>query len=114
MIMKEYKIHKRNYPNVAIMRSNLEGLRRMRYEAEGHLKFLRKYFKENSAIEIQEYKDEIAFCRKSERELEKKIKAGEKEWDSHNYLCPEGYIWIDKYYTKNGKSINGHCRKNNK
>lgn len=108
MIVKEYKHQHRNYPDVSILRNNLNAIREMKADTEKNLNFTKKYFNDPK-VESQ-YKRDIRSYNESERMLEKKIKNAERELNSNNFLCPEGYIWVEKHYTKKG-TVNGHCRK---
>ena len=108
MKMEEYRVHDRNYPDVKVLRRNLEALKHMQSEAERDLEFQRKYG--NNHEKIAEYRRRINSYRESEQNIEKEIKKAEKELNSHNYLCPEGYIWVEKHYTRRG-TVNGYCRK---
>ena len=86
MKMEEYRVHDRNYPDVKVLRRNLEALKHMQSEAERDLEFQRKYG--NNPEKIAEYRRRINSYRESEQNIEKEIKKAEKELNSHNYLCP--------------------------
>ena len=103
----EFNVHARNYPDLSILRKNLLSIRRAKSEAQRNLDFSEQY---GLTEKIKLYRKEVQSSEYSEREMEAEIKRAEKEMNSHNFLCPEGYIWIEKHYTKRG-TVNGFCRR---
>lgn len=90
-----------------IIERNLNSVVRDKNESQKQLKFFTKY---NDPEMIAQYKRRIKLSSESERKLKKDLDKANKEWESRNYLCPEGYIWVEKHYTKKGR-VDGHCRK---
>lgn len=103
----EFKVHDRNYPDISILRKNMLAIRRSKEEAQHNLDFSEQY---GLGEKAELYRNEVQRYDHSEREMEAKIERAEKEMNSYNFLCPEGYIWIEKHYTKRG-TVNGYCRK---
>jgi hypothetical protein len=102
-----FTFHDRNYPDLSILQRDMLAIRRAKNEAQSNLDFSEQYGLTEKA---ELYRKEVRRYEYSEREMDAKIKRAEKEMNSHNFLCPEGYIWIEKHYTKRG-TVNGFCRK---